>query len=347
MLSATHRERWIAARTMRRAAIFSCALHMTVVGGLSITAGLKGQSGRITDISAETTLQFSFSEEPPEFEPAPDTQPVEPVPESKVSETKPVEASTEQARDDVFGKQVTNLPTPTTPTEAVSPSEPTTVQASKWVEAPPPPPPEDVPIASFAGVEARPARRVVYLIDGSGPMAASLNFIKSELSSSIARLNPDQSFQVIVYRQPSGGQGEPISYYFRGGNGQPDLTPAELAAKSGLRAWLENVYPAGRSEPLLGLEAALRLQPDLIFVLTRSIARSGGVDIEARNQQILAMLEQINPRQPLGGRLARIKTIQFLDDDPTGLMQAIAAAHGDGEGSYRLISRNEVVTREK
>jgi hypothetical protein len=338
-----HRQREAALRTIKRAGVCSLLLHCTLVAGLGISSGLRGQVAPLTDVVAEASLQFSFSE--PEPTPPPEVVP-DPQPE-KPAETPPVEEpkeATQPARDNVFGKLVESLPP--APTEPVPLSEPTT-DISKWVEAPAPPPPEprDDPVASFAGVEARPARRIVYLIDGSGSMAASLTFVKNELTSSVARLSTEQSFQVVVYRQPAGGAGSPLNYFFYNGAGEPDFTEATLTEKQRLRSWLSDISPSGRSEPLLGLEAALRIQPDLVFVLTRNIARSGGIDVGSRNRQILDTLERINPKQLLGGRLAKIKTIQFLEDDPTGLMQSIAAEHGDG--GYRLVTRSEVASRDR
>ena len=100
---------------------------------------------------------------------------------------------------------------------------------------------------------------------------------------------------------------------------------------------------------LLGAVASLHTadNPDLVFVLTRSINRSVGFDAEANNRDVLDALESINPVNASGRRPARIKTIQFLDDDPTGLLQEIAERHGDGAGSYRLVGRTEVLQQER
>ncbi len=343
MFAQQYRAQMAARRTLQRAVVFSIALHGLLVSSFGITSFIAGQRGRLTDISSETALQMTFApreESSPEVAvEVPQEAPPEPEP------PQPTKEVVEAPRDDAFGKMVENLPEPTpgvVPQPDVTPAK---VSPEKWVEAPAPPTPPQDPKASFAGVEANPARRIVYLIDGSGPMAASLTFIKAELASSVARLNPDQNFQVIVFRQPASGGtsgAAPLSYYYMNANGEPDLTAANVSAKGNVRAWIDSVSPVGKSEPLMGIEAALRLQPDIIFLLARGIARSGGIDIEQRNQQVLAMLDRINPKQMMGGRLARIKTIQFLEDDPTGLMQAIAREHGDGEGSYRLVTRAEV-----
>jgi hypothetical protein len=100
----------------------------------------------------------------------------------------------------------------------------------------------------------------------------------------------------------------------------------------------------GRSDLTIGLTEAMRFEPDIVFVLSRGISRSG-VNIEQRNADVLAALDRINPVMLSGSRNARIKTIQFIEDDPTDLMQQIADRHGDGQGSYRLVTREELRTR--
>jgi hypothetical protein len=40
-----------------------------------------------------------------------------------------------------------------------------------------------------------------------------------------------------------------------------------------------------------------------------------------------------------------IKALQFIEDDPTGTMRAIADLHGDGEGSYRIVKPLETPAR--
>lgn len=183
------------------------------------------------------------------------------------------------------------------------------------------------------------AGRIVYALDASGAMTTSLRFVKEELARSVARLDATQSFQVVVFRQPPGAA-EPIAEFF---DGVARLAPATEEAKSRLGAWLETIQPSGRSEPLAGLRAALGLSPDLVFLLTRSIRRSGP-DATWGNGPgaTLAELDRLNPRDGSGSRPTVIKALQFLDPDPTGLLPAIANTHGDGPGSYRVVKLEEV-----
>jgi len=191
--------------------------------------------------------------------------------------------------------------------------------------------------ASFAGVAAQRASKLVYAIDAGGAMTSSLPYVKGELLRSVARLDQTQRFQVLVFRTPPGESEARVDAFEPGGFAAPDA-----ATVARLTSWLERVQPRGRSQPLAGLRAALAQQPDLIFLLTRSIRRSGGDNTWGEADAALARLDQLNPRGASGQRPAVIKVIQFLEEDPTGLLPRIAEQHGDGPGSYRVLGVGEL-----
>jgi len=185
----------------------------------------------------------------------------------------------------------------------------------------------------FAGLGASNARSVVYVVDASGPMVTSMPRVIAELRRSVEQLAPTQKFCVVLFRRTENEAGPEIF--------APVLMRATPSAKRRLVDWLAQATPAGASNPLTGLEAALALKPDAVFLLSRSIVRSGGGVWEDGLEATLARLEELNP--PQGAHAARptlIQTIQFLDDDPTGIMQAIGARHGQGAG-YRVVRRGE------
>ncbi len=185
---------------------------------------------------------------------------------------------------------------------------------------------------TFAGVESTRANRIVYAIDASGSMASSLPFVKAELARSVAKLDPTQSFAVVIFRERLGG-GESVETLAAGAA----LLSATPHAKGDLARWIASVEPSGRSSTLSGLRAALNFRPDLILLLTRNIRRSGKGAEGETVASTLAALESVNPRIAGGARAVVIKVVQFVEDDPTGLMQAIGEAHGDGPGSYRVV----------
>lgn len=187
---------------------------------------------------------------------------------------------------------------------------------------------------SFAGLGATGVGSVVYVVDVSGSMVTSLPIVLRELERSIARLAPTQKFGVVLCRRTS--DAAPAAEAFA-----PVLVRSTPSARQLLHDWLARVEPAGRSGPLAGLEAALSLKPDAVFLLARSIQRSGGGVWEQGFESTMGRLEQLNPAAgPARQRRVLIQTIQFLDEDPTGIMQAIGERHGGGVG-YRVIKRQQ------
>jgi hypothetical protein len=191
---------------------------------------------------------------------------------------------------------------------------------------------------------------VVYVVDASGAMVSSLKWVFKELERSVGALSSGQRFQVVLFRErPEGG----AAYEVFGGP-SAGLVQATLSNKSALSQWLASITPIGRSNPLEGLKRGLQMEPDVVFLLSRSIRRStgekdtGGVWGRGADET-LAELDHLNPRstkrEMAGHRRVVIKAIQFLEEDPTGTMQRIGTEHGDGPGSYRVLSLQELGVR--
>lgn len=205
--------------------------------------------------------------------------------------------------------------------------------------------------ATFAGMGAKRAASVVYVVDASGAMITSLKFVLAELERSVRNLTSAQRFQVVLFRER--GPGGPLYESFSPGASRAGLLPATPANKAALREWLKTISPIGRSNPLDGLKRGLALEPDVVFLLSRSIRRSGGAAGDGTGaaaigdnaggvwgrgkSEILAELERLNPLRA-GTRRVVIKALQFLEEDPTGTMQAIGEQHGDGPGSYSVVT---------
>lgn len=204
------------------------------------------------------------------------------------------------------------------------------------------------PGAAFAGLRADRARRVVYVVDISGPMTSSLSFVLDELRRSVSRLDPSQVFQVVLFRDSvdePGNVADPGVLILAPAATPPRLLPATASNRAALAAFLDTIRPGGRSNPLAGLRAALAFHPDAIFLLARGISRTGP---NARwgegRDTILAQLDRLNPADAQGHRRTSIQTIQFIDDDPTGLMQAIAQTHGQSAASYTRRNVEDLAT---
>ena len=188
--------------------------------------------------------------------------------------------------------------------------------------------------ASFAGLKATNARRIVYVVDASGSMIGAFRTIVDEMGRSLDRMVPRQSFGIIFFQQ-----NKALTVPPRG-----RLQPATEANRDRALAWIDReVVPRGRSNPLEAIEAAIRLEPDVIFLLSNDI--TGSDEYEIDQEELLRMLETMNPLEP--GRTARrcqIQCIQFLDPDPLETLKRIAEIHGGPDG-FKYIDREQLGLR--
>ncbi|MBX3385332.1 MAG: hypothetical protein KF768_02035 [Phycisphaeraceae bacterium] len=192
----------------------------------------------------------------------------------------------------------------------------------------------------FAGASTESATSVVYVVDASGPMVTSMRFVLEELLRSVWRLDESQSFNVVLFREDRSGGGD-RSEPFAG-----ELVSATDANKRALARWLSGTRAEGRSNPLVGLEMALGFDPDVVFLLSRSVERSAGGVWGEGFTATMARLERLNPLVGADGRAVQIQAIAFLEDDPTGLLQAIAERHGPRDGTgYRVVRGAEELKR--
>lgn len=329
----------ILAFKVRRSLLVSLGVSMFVHVAAIAWLGYS-RSGRISAealvSSNETLLTFTEPEPLPEATPAPPQEELQP------QETPPLAPPPELTETTV--PKVVQVEPPPTPKIAAPPLPPRPAPPAPQPQVKRAEPPRNT---VFAGVQARRAQRIVYVVDASGPMASSLAFVKGELARSIGALAPDQSFQVLFFREAAGGSSHGQAFEaFAASAASPQLMPATKENKSEFAAWLQEIRPTGRSNPQPALEEAMRLGPDLVFLLSRRIKRTNLADAAGEVRQIVAALDRLNPVDVVTGKRAVvIKTIQFLDDDPSGLLQNIAQSHGDGEGSYRLLTLDQLPRR--
>lgn len=191
--------------------------------------------------------------------------------------------------------------------------------------------------ASFAGVTSRRAASVVFVVDCSGSMVSAMSIVLEELGRSIDRLAPDQRFAIVPFKDAQ----SPSATF----PSKLALVPATDANLRDARTFLRTLVPGGRSDPLAGLRPALSLKPEAIFFLARSIPRTQDTwgDGEAA---IMAELDQLNPfstrRDGTSARGTQINAIQFLQPDPSGIMLAIADAHGRGGSAYTVLTLEQL-----
>ena len=194
------------------------------------------------------------------------------------------------------------------------------------------------PSVAFAGVQSKAARTLVYVVDGSGATANSFAYLQTQLMRSIDRLSPTQRFQVVLFRES-----DELAYTMAPLN-SGRLARATPENKQRVSQWLDTVAARGRSNPVAGLEAALSLKPDLVLLITRSIQRTE-MGWAQGQREILQTLNTLNPIDDRSGqRSTVIKCVQLLDEDPTGIMQAIGGLHGDGSDDYKVVRYEDLVS---
>lgn len=323
--------------------VVSIAVHAAAVVALVAFDALPGSTGRIAVHNSDDVTTALHLAPAPEFKPEPKEEaPAEPpLPEPTPAPTPAPEPAPEVVADtsqpepppEISTTVVFEPPATPAPVKTVAPSGP--VREAPPAAAPRPvAEPPAAPMAGFAGVNVQVARRVVYAVDVSGAMAQCLDTVLLELRRSIGRLAPEQQFQIVFFREDLAGATRVVAIDDAGG--RATMLTATPDVKQRVDQLLRSARPLGRSAPLAGLKRALEFGPDVVFLLTSNIRRSDTG--QGDNARTLRMIDDLNPRSRISGRRpVVIKTLQFVEDDPTGLMQAIAEAHGDGPGSYTLL----------
>lgn len=169
-------------------------------------------------------------------------------------------------------------------------------------------------------------RRFVYVLDRSGSMSdfGAIRVAKAELMSSLERLDATQQFQVVFYSNA------PLMLEPR--NARTDMFRGIDTHRLEVRRQTDAIQPDGGTRHLLALNAALKLNPDVIFFLTDA----------AEPELTAAELADLKQRNNGG---SRIHCIEF------GKGPSLHAARGarnflqkladqnDGEYQYRDVTK--------
>jgi len=174
------------------------------------------------------------------------------------------------------------------------------------------------------------AYKLVYLIDSTGSLIDSLDYVILELKRSINDLSPEQSFSVIFF------QGQQVIEVKPKG-----LKKATQKTKAQVIEWIDpsagNITPMMPGNPIPALQLALRYKPDLIYILSDNITGSGRYEIDQR--RLLAEVEKANKGQ------TAINTIQFLYPDKLeeyGLEPTLALIAARSGGAYKFVDAREL-----
>ena len=166
------------------------------------------------------------------------------------------------------------------------------------------------------------ARTVVFLVDASGSLVDALPEVIAELSRSIRKLSNEQRFTVIFFQ---GGRVIQVPVPHQG------LKRATADAKRAVIRWIAldsgNIRATGSTSPIVALEQAIKLKPELIFVMSDDFRGIG--DTAASQRDMLRRVASAVGKQNLA-----INTIEFNDADRAGILRRIAEQHG---GTYKHV----------
>ncbi len=128
----------------------------------------------------------------------------------------------------------------------------------------------------FFGVSEVVAQKIVYVVDRSGSMTDSIDYVKFELKRSIGELGEDSEFHVIFY-----SSGPPVEMPTR------RLVPATERNKELAFQFIDGIIAQGETDPSKALDRAFAVGPELVYLLT-----DGEFD--------KAIVDRVDRRRPAG-----------------------------------------------
>jgi hypothetical protein len=153
------------------------------------------------------------------------------------------------------------------------------------------------------------ARRIVFVVDASGSMTDSFDYVRAELKDAVDRLDAECEFHVIFF---STGPAREMP--------TRRLVRATDRNKRFAFEFIDSIIEGGGTDPTAAIERAFAVRPDAIQLLTDGEFDRAVVDLVAR----------LNT----AGRV-RVDTIAFLYEVGAPVLKAIADANG---GAYRFVS---------
>ncbi|HUU30774.1 MAG TPA: VWA domain-containing protein, partial [Phycisphaerae bacterium] len=166
-----------------------------------------------------------------------------------------------------------------------------------------------------AGPEEEEANKIVYVVDRSGSMTDSIDYVKYELKRSISELTEDKEFHVVFY-----SSGPPVEMPTR------RLVNATERNKQLAFEFIDGVVPQGETDPSKALERAFACNPELIYLLT-----DGEFD-----KTIVGLVKRLN----VGGKIT-VHTIGFLYQSGEAVLKQIA---DENNGQYKFVSEADLAT---
>ena len=166
-----------------------------------------------------------------------------------------------------------------------------------------------------AGGEVEVARKIVYVVDRSGSMTDSIDYVKFELKRSIGELGEDTEFHVIFY-----SSGPPVEMPTR----RP--VPGTERNKQLAFEFIDSIIAQGETDPSKALDRAFAVGPELVYLLT-----DGEFD-----KAIVGRVDRLNE-----GDEVTVHTIGFLYRIGEKVLKQIAEQNN---GNYKFVSEADLAT---
>ena len=155
--------------------------------------------------------------------------------------------------------------------------------------------------------------KIVYVLDRSGSMTDSMDYVKFELKQAIGELGEEKEFHVIFY-----SSGPPVEMPTR------RLVEATERNKQLAFEFIDGVIPQGETDPSKAIERAFAAKPDTICLLTDGEFDPSNVDLVRR----------LNAE-----RKVSVHTLCFLYKLGEAVLKEIARENG---GTYTFVSEKDL-----
>ena len=173
---------------------------------------------------------------------------------------------------------------------------------------------------SLFGVKAEGAK-FVYVLDRSGSTEGKLlAAAKAEILASIEKIDDVHQFQLVVYNE------RPKAFNPAGPNGQ--LAFGTDANRAAVKKFLGSIEAEGGTDHAAALSLAIRMRPDVIFLLTDG-------DKPLLSARELARIDRIGPG-------IMIHTIQFGDGPQRGGRGWMGKLAQQSGGEYRYVDTTKL-----
>jgi len=161
------------------------------------------------------------------------------------------------------------------------------------------------------------ARKIVYVVDRSGSMTDSIDYVKEDLKRSIGELPNDKEFHVLFY-----SSGPCVEMPTR------RLVNATERNKAFAYEFVDGIIAQGETDPSDALRRAFAVRPEVIYLLT-----DGEFD-----RAIVGLVRGLNA----GGKV-RVHTIGFLYTRPGTTAEAVLKQiAAENEGNYKFVSERDL-----